>query len=379
MEINDHKTRAHALLSASSAHRWLRCPMSATAEAVEEDKDTDYTREGTLAHEVAEWVASGRSKTENLDKGQDDGITAEMLECAGAYRDYIQEHIHSENATVLLEQRLDFSPWVPEGFGTGDCIILDDRHLTIIDYKYGAGVPVSAENNEQMICYALGALNDYGALYDIDEVTMCIFQPRINNVSEWEQTTEQLMTWASETLKPGAEKAFNGEGGYCAGPHCKFCSHAGKCRELSKECTRTVELYGKTRTVESLAPWEINTILRQQPMIELWLKRVTETALQTMLAGGEIPGQKLVEGRSLRKWDNEEQVIAELRTDYPPEDYMTAPELMSPAALEKSIGKKNVATLVGAHVVKEPGKIGIAPVEDKRPAYKPGGEFEALD
>ena len=378
-ELNDHRARSHALLSASSAHRWIHCPMSATAEATEPDQETAFSKEGTLAHEVAEWVASGRSRDTGLDKGSEDGITGEMIECAESYAEYIHEHVKGASAEILLEQRLDFSPWVPEGFGTGDCLILEDRHLTIIDYKYGIGVPVSAENNDQMRCYALGALNDYGSLYDIENVTMCIFQPRINNVSEWEQTSEELTRWAENDLKPAAEKAFNGKGGYCAGAWCKFCKHAGKCRELTKVCTKTVDLFGKKRKVESLAPFEIDEILRSFPMIELWMKRITETALQRMMNGEAIPGQKLVEGRSTRKWDNPEQVIAELRTDYPESEYMTKPELMSVAALEKSIGKKNVATLVGGHVVKDPGKIGIAPVEDKRPEYKPGGEFENLD
>ena len=378
-ELNDHSTRSHAILSASSAHRWIHCPMSATAEATEPDQETDFSKEGTLAHEVAEWVASGRSRDTGLDKGSEDGITGEMIEFAESYAEYIHEHVKGASAEILLEQRLDFSPWVPEGFGTGDCLILEDRHLTIIDYKYGIGVPVSAENNDQMRCYALGALNDYGSLYDIDGVTMCIFQPRINNVSEWEQTTEDLMRWAEKELKPAAEKAFNGKGGYCAGAWCKFCKHAGKCRELTKVCTKTVDLFGKKRKVESLAPFEIDEILRSFPMIELWMKRITETALQRMMNGEEIPGQKLVEGRSTRKWDSPEQVIAELRTDYPESEYMTKPELMSVAALEKSIGKKNVAVLVGGHVVKAPGKIDIVPVEDKRPEYKPGGEFENLD
>lgn len=378
-ELNDHKSRAHALLSASSAHRWMHCPMSATAEAIEEDRETDYAAEGTLAHEVAEWIASGRSeKGPGLDKGVDDGVTLEMLECGRAYADYIKEHDHG-GAEILLEQRLDFSPWVPEGFGTGDCLILEDGHLTIIDYKYGMGVPVSAENNEQMRCYALGAINDYGSLYDIDRVTMCIFQPRINNVSEWEQTTEELLSWAEKELKPAAEKAFSSKGGYCAGSWCKFCSHAGKCRKLADQCTTTFELYGKKRKVESLTPWEIDEILRSQPMIELWLKRVTETALQKLMAGEEIPGQKLVEGRSTRKWDQPETVQQELASVLAEHEYMTDPELMSPAQLEKSIGKNKVAELVGPYITKAPGKIGIAPVEDKRPAYVPGGDFEKLD
>lgn len=377
--LNDHKARAHALLYASSAHRWMHCPMSATAEATEPEQETDYAAEGTMAHEVAEWVASGRSKTEPHDRGLDDGVTPEMIDHGHAYADYIKEHVKGDGAEILLEQRLDFSPWVPEGYGTGDCLILEDGHLTIIDYKYGVGVPVSAENNDQLRCYALGALNDYGALYDIEAVTMCIFQPRINNVSEWTQTTEELMSWAETELKPAAEKAFSGKGGYCAGAWCKFCRHAGKCRKLADTCTQTVEMYGKKRKVESLAPFELDEILRSFPLIELWMRRVTDAALQRMLAGEEIPGQKLVEGRSTRKWDNPGTVQRELAAVLDPSEYMTEPELMSPAQLERSIGKNKVAELVGPYISRLPGKVGIAPAEDKRPAYVPGGDFEKLD
>lgn len=378
-ELKDHASRAHALLSASSAHRWLRCPMSALAEQTEPPKDTDYTREGTLAHEVAEWVASGRSASENLPKGQDDGVTAEMLDCAREYADYLHEHT-TPDTVILLEQKLDFSEWVPQGFGTADCILIDGETMTVIDYKYGTGVAVSAENNDQMRCYALGAIHDYGCLYDVTKVVMAIFQPRIGNVSEWEQTVEELTAWASDTLKPAAEKAFSGCGEYVAGSHCKFCAHAGRCRELAKACTEIVEHDGKPVEVENLAPWEMDALLRKLPMIELWIKRIQETALAKLMAGEEIPGQKLVEGRSLRKWDDAEAVQEALRAAGLGEgEYMTAPELMSPSQLEKSLGKKKAAEIVGCHVTKDPGKIGIAPAEDKRPEYKPGGEFDKLE
>lgn len=377
--LNDHTSRAHALLSASAAHRWMHCPMSATAEAAEQDRETDYAQEGTMAHEVAEVIAREDIHPETGRDGFAPEVTQEMLDCGRAYADYIKEKTHSDDAVVLLEQRLDFSPWVPEGFGTGDCLILENGRLTVIDYKYGMGVPVSAENNAQMLCYALGAINDFGAVYDVETVEMCIFQPRINNVSEWVQELTQVLDWANRELKPAADKAYSGKGGYCAGSWCKFCNHAGKCRELSKVCTTTVEMYGKKRKVENLAPWEIDDILRQQPMIELWLKRVSEIAVQKLMAGEDIPGQKLVEGRSTRKWENPITVQQELAKVLSANAFMTAPELMSPAALEKSIGKKRVAELVGDLIVKAVGKISVAPVEDKRPAYMPGGEFENLE
>ena len=170
MALNDHTQRAHALLSASSAHRWLECPPSAMAAEAYPQQDTEFTREGTLAHEVAEAIASGRP----VDPCGE--VTAEMIDCAESYRDYIQEQIKSDRALVLLEQRVDFSEWVPDGFGTADCIIIQDEIMDVIDYKYGKGVAVSAFDNPQEKCYGLGALNDYGFLADVKIVRLHIFQ-----------------------------------------------------------------------------------------------------------------------------------------------------------------------------------------------------------
>ena len=233
-EAINHKDRAHALLSASSAHRWLKCPPSAVAAEMYPQQDTEFTREGTLAHEVAEITARKALGMPTPDYPK--GTTAEMLECARGYADYIQEHIKSDDAVVLLEQRVDYSPWAPEGFGTGDCIIIQGDTLTTIDYKYGQGVPVSAIENDQLKLYALGALSDFGIAYDVDKVETHIYQPRLNNISADKLTTEELLAWG-EDVKPTAADAFKGEGEYAAGEWCKFCPHAGRCKKLTETCT----------------------------------------------------------------------------------------------------------------------------------------------
>ncbi len=368
-EIN-HKDRAHALLSASSSHRWLECPASAVAAEAYPATDTEFTREGTLAHEIAEWVASGDSKNTNFPKGQDDGVTAEMLECAGGYRDYIQEHTKSDNAHVLLERKVDFSPWVPDGFGTCDCIILQDDTMTIIDYKYGVGVPVSATDNPQLKLYALGALNDYGFAFDVDKVEMHIYQPRINNVSTDKMTVEELLTWGETTVKPIAKKAAQGKGGYKAGSHCRFCPHGGKCRTLTKHCTEFVETHNLRVGVPKLAPFEVAEVLAMEPMISLWLKKVKEQALTTLLDGGEVPGYKVVEGKlGNRKWSDEMQVREQLLKAGYDWDQVTETKLLSPAAMDKAIGKKRAAELLADLIERSPGAPTIAPETDKRPAY----------
>lgn len=363
MALNDHGSRAHALLSASSSDRWLKCPPSAAAATLYENPGTEFTREGTLAHEVAEAVARGQAVP------LDGEITAEMLRCAQGYADYIQELIVDENAVVLLEQRLDFSPWVPGGFGTGDCIIIQGHRIDVVDYKFGQGVAVSAVENSQMMLYGLGALNDFGDIYDIDEVVVHIYQPRMNNVSFDPMRAPDLLAWGEE-VKPIAQNAAAGKGEYAAGTHCRFCLHAGSCPTLAASCAKVVNLHGGKAAIPSLAPWMVADILKAEPVISGWLKAVKDRALAQLLKGEEIPGYKVVEGRGSRDWRDLAAVDTALHSaGYHPEQYMTQPELLSPAQMEKALGKKKVTELVGSLIESKPGNPTVAPESDKRKPY----------
>lgn len=371
-ELNNHKDRAHALLSASSAHRWLECPPSAVANEAYPDQETSFANEGTLAHEVAEIVARGRQadRSPDLDNylAWPNGVTKEMVECAKEYADYIEEQKKSNDAIVLLEQRVDFSPWVPDGFGTCDCIIIQEETLTIIDFKYGQGVMVSANDNPQMKLYALGAMNDYGIAMDVKKVELHIFQPRMNNISTDSLTVEELMEWADKTVKPTAEKAIKGKGKYAPGEHCRFCQHGGKCRALTKLCTEYLDTHGLRVALPVLAPYEVADVLRMEPMVTLWLKKVKEQALTTLMNGEELPGYKLVEGKlGNRKWKDEGEVAATLAPLYSKEEY-TETRLLSPSQMDKAIGKKRVAELLEGLIERAPGAPTIAPITDKRPA-----------
>ena len=363
---NDHSSRAHAVLSASSSARWLKCPPSAVAATMYPNTATEYTKEGTRAHEVAEAVAHGSNPLTSV---WPDGVDQEMIGCAEAYRDYLHELITDDNAVILLEQRLDLTPWVPDGFGTGDCIIIQGHRLDVVDYKYGKGVAVSAVDNSQMRLYALGALNEFGDIYDIHEIGMHIFQPRINNISVDVLKIDDLVLWGEE-VKPIAKLAAKGKGEHCAGEHCRFCPHAGSCPTLSAECMKVVNISGGKAAVPTLAPWMIADILKQESMISAWLKAVKDRALTQMLNGEQIPGFKVVEGRGSREWDDEGYVVdVLLRGGCSSEGIYSKPELLSPAALEKSIGKKKVAELVGALIVSKPGSPTIAPESDKRKPF----------
>lgn len=385
----DHKSRSHALLSASGAELWLNCPASAVANEQYPDEGSEYAQEGTIAHEVAQVFAEAcrdrsgyadlAAQLDELRAKWGDAITGEMIECAEGYASYVVEHV-SRTAVILLEQRLDFSQWVPEGFGTGDCVIIDNGVLTIIDYKYGQGVAVEAEGNPQMMLYALGAINDYGCVYEFDTVRMSIYQPRINNISEASMSVDDLMDWAETVVQPRAKEAFSGQARYCAGPHCrKFCKHAGRCQALTEYCSDFVETHGLRVAVPHLTDDQYLEIVQMEPLIKMWLDRTFRAATDQILGGEKIPGLKVVEGRSLRKWGDEDKVVEALDPYYDSSDIMEQPTLKSVAAMEKAIGKKKVAELVGDLIVKAPGKPTLTTASDKRPDYDPSADFDALD
>ena len=374
--MTNHKDRDHALLSASSSSRWLACPPSAVANEAYPNQDTSFTQEGTIAHEVAEIIARSRLNgianplETTLESLYPKGHTKEMIECANAYADYIEEQKKSNDATVLLEQRVDFSEWVPEGFGTCDCIIVQDDTLTIIDYKYGQGVMVSAVNNSQLRLYALGAMHDYGDLLGVTKVEMHIFQPRLNNISVDSMTVEELMKWATKTVKPTAAKAIKGKGKYSPGEHCRFCQHAGRCRTLTRVCTEYINTHGMRVGLPVLAPHEVADILRMEALISLWLKKVKEQALTTLMNGEELPGYKLVEGKlGDRKWRDEKTVFNSLLQAGYSEEEITETKVLSPSQMDRAIGKKKVAELLEDLIERAPGAPTIAPETDKRPAY----------
>lgn len=364
----DHKSRAHAVLSASSSARWLACPPSAVASLVYGEQETEATREGTIAHEVAEIIVRNELLCEKLGEFPE-GTTQEMIDCAEKYSDYIQEQITGPDPLIMLERRVDFSPWVPDGFGTADCIIIQGKTMDVIDYKYGKGVMVSAVDNPQEMLYGLGALNDYGFAYDIEQVRLHIFQPRMGNTSLHDVTVTDMMLW-SEAIKPIAAQAAKGEGEYVTGEHCRFCPHAGRCKELNNVCSEYVNAHGLHVTVPILSTYELAEFLQMEPLISIWLKRVKDQALNSMLNGEQIPGYKLVEGKpGNRKWKDEVDAFKFLIANGYSRDEITETRLLSPAAMEKAFGKKKAGELMFGLVDRAPGSPTIALESDKRQPY----------
>ena len=361
--------KGHAILSASSSDRWLHCPPSARLCETYEDKGSDYAAEGTDAHELCEYKLKkalgmdASDPTENLTWHNE-----EMEDCANGYAAYILEMVEAAKEScadpkVLIEQRVDFSRWVEQGFGTADCIIIADGTLRICDYKHGLGVLVDATDNPQMKCYALGALELFYDIYDIDNFSMTIYQPRRQNISTFEISKDALYKWADEVLKPTADLAFAGDGNFLCGEWCGFCKAKHECRARA-ESNLTLAQYD-FKFPPLLEDSEIEYILSRADELVAWASDIKEYALQQAISGKEWAGWKLVEGRSNRKYSNEEAVI-QVVTDAGFDPYEK--KLLGITAMQKRLGKSRFDELLTAYIEKPQGKPTLVPESDKRPA-----------
>ena len=359
--------KAHAILSASSSDRWLHCPPSARLCETYEDKGSDYAAEGTDAHALGEHklkTALGLPSDDPTDSLK--WYSEEMEDCTSGYAEYVLEQIEAAKETcadpvVLIEQRVDFSRWVEQGFGTADCVIIADGTLRVIDYKHGLGVLVSAEGNSQMMCYALGALELFDGIYDIQTVKMTIFQPRRDNVSTYEISKEELLKWGNEVLAPTAQLAFNGEGEFHAGEHCQFCKVKATCR---KRAEHNLELAKYDFAMpDTLDRREIAAILAKADSLTAWANDIKEYALQQALSGVTYDGFKVVEGRVNRKYSDEAAVAAAVtNAGYDPYE----PKLLTITAMTSMLGKKKFEEILGSLVIKPQGKPTLVPITDKR-------------
>ena len=371
----------HALLSASSSHRWLHCNPSARLEREFADRETIAAAEGTAAHALAEHKLKRRLKLRS-ERPVSPFDTDEMEVCTDDYADFVMEQVTKErrrdlDTQVFIEQRLDFSCYVPEGFGTGDCLIVSRGRLHIIDLKYGQGLLVDSEENPQMMLYALAALNQYEEQYQIKKVKLTIFQPRRDNVSTWETTVAKLKKWATKDLVPKAQKAFRGEGEYCPGEWCIFCKAAVKCRARAEDKLRLAQSEFKMPPL--LTDAEIESVLAKLPDIKKWADEIQEYALAKALAGKEWTGFKLVEGRSVRKFTDERAVVKAANEAGYHDIYKQT--LISLTEMEKLMGKAEFSKVLGSLVTKPQGKPTLVPDTDKRQAISvsnPKSEFSEI-
>lgn len=364
-------SKVHSILSPSGSHRWLNCTPSAMLEQEFENKTTEAAEEGTAAHAFCEHKLRKSLKLRSK-RPVSDYDSDEMQECTDAYVDFVNEQLEfakqrCKDPLILVEEKVDFSRYVPDGFGTADCLIISDDELHIVDFKYGQGVLVDAFDNPQMKCYALGALETYGNLYDITNVSMSIFQPRRENVSTWETTVKELKDWAEKVLKPKAELALKGEGEYRCGEWCRFCRAAVRCRARAEEKLRLAEDEFKLPLLISDA--EIEEILKVIPDLTKWATDIQNYALDMVLNHGkEWSGFKVVEGRSVRKYKDEDAVIEKAKENGYTDIFKSS--LITLTEMQKLMGKKKFEELLGDLIIKPKGKPTLVPIADKRPAIK---------
>ena len=375
---------AHALLSASGAHRWLACTPSARLEEMLEATTSEYAEEGTVAHSLAETVAlywtDQIEEPEYLERleviKKNKWYTEDMLEDCVAYAKLICEKWNAlkektGDAVVLLEAQIKYDRWAPGGFGTADCLILADKYLEVIDFKYGKGKRVDAFENPQMRMYTLGAYNTYGLVYDVEHITMTIFQPRISNgLSSDEITIDGILSWGDEYVKPRALLAFEGKGEFAPSSEtCKFCRAKATCRARADA---NLKLFDDASDVFLLTIEEAGQLLERASDIESWLKDLEAYVKDSLLEGTSVPGWKLVEGRSNRRFSDPAAVAnAMIAAGYSEDKLYKPKELIPLTQMEKDFGKKNVADAIGALIIKPAGKPTIAPESDKRPEYRP--------
>lgn len=373
----------HALLSASSAERWLNCTPSARLSERYDDTTSSYAAEGTLAHTIGEMLLK-------IELGGNDGADIEefntfivelaqsnelyyegMIDEVEDYVNYVLETYHealtkSKDAVIFLEEKLDFSSYVPEGFGTGDCIIIADGEMEIIDLKFGKGVEVSPINNPQLKLYALGAYEKYGFIYGIEKITMTIAQVRLNNISSWTITADMLEEWAEKELKEKAHIAYEGKGETTPGHWCTFCKVRQICKARAFMNKGLYDKYEKDPNLLNTA--EIAEILGHADSIAKWAKEMQDYALDEALKGTKYPGFKLVEGRSNRKIEDEEGLANTLLKEGYEEDKIYKPKALEGITnLEKVVGKKKLTELGKNFIVKPPGKPTLVSEDDKRP------------
>ena len=367
---------SHAFLSPSASHRWLNCPPSAKLCAALPDQTSPYAAQGTDAHELCAYLvekALGRDvkdPTESLSY-----YDPEMQTCAEGYAEFVMQEYELAKQTcpdtdVLIEQKVDFSKWVEGGTGTADCILLSDGTAEIIDYKHGLGVMVSAESEEfggnpQLMCYALGLIDMFDGIYNIDTIRMAIYQPRRDNVSICQMSKDDLMKWAEETLAPTAILATKGEGEFKAGDHCQFCKVKATCR---KRAEYNLEMAKYDFEVPAtLEDHEIEAILMKVDQLTSWSEDVKEYALNQALQGKEYEHFKVVEGRSNRKYTDENAVAFAVKdAGFDPYEK----KLLGITAMTSLLGKKKFDELLGGLTMKPPGKPTLVSKSDKRPAMK---------
>lgn len=367
----------HALLSASGAHRWLHCTGSPLLEKDFPDSTSVYAQEGTLAHELCElklMAYTGEITKRKLTSMKTRLMKSELWQpemdsTSEAYLDYIKDITMSYTVkpVILTEKKVDFSQYVPEGFGTADCLVLAGDTLHVVDYKHGKGVVVDADHNPQMMLYALGAMSELSLLYRFKFVHMTIVQPRVSNISEFTMTADELIEWGETIVKPKAEAAMSGKGEFDAGDWCRFCRAKQQCKTRYESNDSLYPELSERHDPRLITLEELGEYLKRGKDMAAWLEDMKEYALSESLAGAEVPGWKAVEGRGSRAFTDTDEAVDTLIKNGIDESVLYERRVLTLAQMEKAVGKKAFGELVGDLVVKNPGKPTLVEESDKRP------------
>ena len=382
---------AHALLGPSSAARWIACPPSVKLCEQFEDVESEYAKEGSLAHEIAELKVrklidpglTSRKFTTAMKKLKEKELYQEEMQgYTDEYVEFIQEQMYSYPTTphIAVEQKVDFSEYVPDSFGTADCILISNDTLHIIDFKYGKGVPVSVENNKQLLLYALGAYLAYEMIFPIAHIKMSIVQPRLANIDTWECSLDYLLEFA-KIAQEKATMALKGEGDFNCGEHCKFCKAKAICKERANVNLELAKY--EFKAADQLTLEEIGQILEKAKDLAKWAEDLKEYALSESLKGNEVPGWKAVNGRGSRSFKNTDEAIKVLVDNGIAEELLFERKYLTLAQMEKTVGKKEFNSLVGDLIVMNVGKPTLVETSDKREAIankiKAEDEFSVVD
>jgi len=383
----DHESRAHAVLSASGASRWMNCtPSARLEEEFEEKRDSDFAAEGTLAHEFGDlglqlamgFITQAEYGALVVPHLRSKFYKTEMDVEVQKYIDYCMESFNvakkkTHDAEMLIEEKFDLTYYIEDGFGTGDDTIVADGTMEIIDLKYGKGIRVSAEDNDQLKIYGLGALRKYDLMYDIHTVKLTIVQPRLDHISSWTISAKDLIEWGESVVIPLAQKAYKGEGLQKAGTHCKWCRAKGRCATFASQALSDAKAdfmdEEKPKDIRVLTDEQLIEVYARVGLIQDWINAIEKQVLTEALDGKIWPDYKLVEGRSTRKWKDEKEVYKTLSAEgYTNDEIQAAPKLLGIGAIEKLVKKANFNDLLGGLVIKPAGKPTLVPVSDKRTA-----------
>lgn len=389
----------HAILSASSSKRWLNCTPSARLEQNFPNESSVYAEEGTAAHALGEYKLR-KYLHERVRRPTSEFDNEEMDANTDIYAEFIITTVEKIKETcphplVMVEERLDYSYLVPQGFGTGDCVIIADGTLYVMDYKNGKGVFVSCDHNPQMMLYAIGAYHAYGYLYNITKVSMTIIQPRLENISTFECSVEELLDWAEDYVRPRARLAFEGKGEQVPGDWCRFCRARTSCKACADEALALVKTefldlesgvladeqeetdataaYDPDTTAPTfkspalLSKTDIEKMLPTLNRIESWIEAIFAYVSSEAINHGVCwDGYKVVEGRSKRQFLDPKAVAGAATKAGYTDIYKT--EMITLTEFEKLMGKKKFQEVLGEYVVKPPGKLALVPDSDPRPA-----------